>query len=222
MAREIDLPKPHGHWVWPLVRWFVFLVMTIFGPYRYRNSKNVPRKGGLIILCNHLADCDPVALQAACPRGIQFMSKSELWDMKFVGPMMRWWGAFPVKRGEPDRGALRIASELAKGGAAVGIFPEGQLSEDGKLLEIKPGATLIIKMAGVPVICCGLKNTNRVMPYGKLIPRPALAWVTATWGEPRVFDRETSTEEMVAWIEEEFRRLIPEPREHGSDIREQS
>ncbi len=212
MARELDLPKPHGHWMLGLIRILILWpVLTLLGPFRFRGYRNVPRKGGLIILCNHLADCDPVALQAACPRGIQFMSKSELWDMKVVGPLMRWWGAFPVKRGEPDRGALRIASELAKGGAAVCIFPEGQLSEDGKLQEIKPGATLVVRMADVPVICCGLRNTNRVIPYGKLVPRPALAWVSATWGEPKKFEKDATTEDIVAWAEAEFRRLIPEP-----------
>lgn len=213
MAKEIDLPKPHGHWMIEILRYLVvFPLLTILGPFRFRNWKHVPRKGGLIILCNHLADCDPVVLQAACPRGIQFMSKSELWDMKIVGPLMKWWGAFPVKRGEPDRASLRIASELAKGGAAVGVFPEGQLSEDGHLQEIKPGAALIIRMAGVPVICCGLRNTNRMVPYGSMIPRPALACVTANWGDVRQFDKDSTNEEIVGWIEQEFRRLIPEPK----------
>lgn len=212
MAKEVDLPKPHGHWLLPLARYLIIgPILTIFGPFRFSGSGRVPRKGGLIILCNHLADCDPVALQGACPRGIQFMSKSELWEMKVVGPLLKWWGSFAVKRGEPDRAALRLAAELAKSGAAVGIFPEGQLSENGKLQEIKPGAALIIRMAGVPVICCGLHNTNRIMPYGKLVPRPAFAWVTATWGEARTFDKDATTEEIVAWIEAEFRRLIPEP-----------
>ncbi|MBS1702286.1 MAG: 1-acyl-sn-glycerol-3-phosphate acyltransferase [Armatimonadetes bacterium] len=213
MAKEIDLPVPRGHWAIELLRYLVvFPLLTLLGPLRFRGWNRVPRKGGLIILCNHLADCDPVVLQAACPRGIQFMSKSELWDMKVVGPMMKWWGAFPVKRGEPDRASLRIAAELAKGGAAVGIFPEGQLSEDGLLQEIKPGAALIIRMAGVPVICCGLRNTNRILPYGKLVPRPAFAWVSANWGEVREFSKESTTEEIVAWAESEFRRLIPEPK----------
>ena len=213
MAKEVDLPKPHGHWLLPFLRYFdAYPILTILGPYRISGSRRVPRKGGLIILCNHLADCDPIALQAACPRGIQYMSKSELWEMKVVGPILKWWGCFAVKRGEPDRGALRIAAELAKSGAAVGIFPEGQLSEDGKLQELKPGAALIIRMAGVPVICCGLRNTNRILPYGKMVPRPSFAWVTANWGEVREFGKDDSTDDIIAWAEAEFRRLVPEPR----------
>ena len=196
-----------------LLKWLIgYPLFTIFGPFRTTGARNIPRQGGLIILCNHLADCDPIATQLACPRGIQFMSKHELWDMRFLGAFMRWWGGFPVKRGEPDRSALRLASELAKSGAAVGIYPEGKLSEDGHLQELKPGAALIIRLAGVPVICCGLRGTNKILPYGKLIPRPAFSWVTANWGEPRSFDKDTSTEEIISWAEAEFRRLIPEPK----------
>ena len=101
--------------------------------------------------------------------------------------------------------------ELAKAGRVVGIFPEGKLSEDGKLQEIREGAALIIRMSEVPVICLGIKNTNRIVPYGSLIPRPALCKVTAHWGEPRSFNKDASNEEITSWIEAEFRRLIPEP-----------
>jgi 1-acyl-sn-glycerol-3-phosphate acyltransferase len=140
------------------------------------------------------------------------MSKSELFSMKVVGTWMRFWGAFPVKRGAPDRRSLRIASELAKAGNVVGIFPEGQLSENGQLQEIREGAALIVRMAEVPVIVCGLRNTNRMVPYGSVIPRPAFARITATWGEARTFSKDSSNEEIAAWMESELRRLIPEPK----------
>jgi 1-acyl-sn-glycerol-3-phosphate acyltransferase len=169
-------------------------------------------QGGLIVIANHLADADPMVVQYACPRGIHFMSKSELWTVPVLKNFFAWWGSFPVKRGSPDRASLRLAAELAKAGRVVGIFPEGQLSEDTKLQPIREGAALIVRMAGVPVICCGIKNTNRIMPYGKLIPRPSLAKVTAVWGEARHFDGDATNEEIAAWMESELRRLIPEPK----------
>jgi len=93
-------------------------------------------------------------------------------------------------------------------GEAVGIFPEGQLSEDGELQEIKGGVALIIRMApGVPVICCGLKDTNKIIPYGKIVPRPAFKRIDVTWGEPRSFAKGTSVEEITGWIEGQLREL---------------
>jgi len=118
--------------------------------------------------------------------------------------------AFPVKRGEPDRSALRQAAETAKAGQVVCVFPEGQLSENGQLQELKAGSALVVKLAGVPVICCGLKRTNAIMPYGKILPRPAFGWVSARWGDVRTFERGESVEDIVAWAEQELRRLIGE------------
>lgn len=190
--------------------WFL---LTIFGPFRTRHRKKVPREGGLIILSNHLADVDPIAVQISCPRPIYFMAKSELFKMPVLGWALRMFRAFPVKRGEPDRSALRQAAETAKAGHAVCVFPEGQLSSDGKLKELKPGSALVVKLAGVPVICCGLRRTNAIMPYGKILPRPAWGWVSASWGQVRTFDRKDSVEDIVAWAEIEIRRLINEPGE---------
>lgn len=191
----------------PLMRAFCWVVFTLLGPFRAPNRRGIPKRGGLIILANHRADVDPIAIQLACPRPIYFMAKSELFSMPVIGWLMRGFRAFPVKRGEPDRSALKKAAAYAHKGQAVGVFPEGQLTETGELQELKPGAALIVRMAGCPVICCGLKRTDAILPYGKFIPRPALGWVTCAWGEPKQFDKHAKPEEILTWAEAEFRRL---------------
>jgi 1-acyl-sn-glycerol-3-phosphate acyltransferase len=213
IARDIDLPKPPSYFWICLMKYLIgFPLFMILGPFRVRGWRNVPRNGGVIILCNHLSDCDPVSTQLACPRAVQFMSKSELWDIKWLGAFMKWWGNFSVKRGEPDRTSLRVASELAKAGRAVCIYPEGQISEDGRLQPLKPGSALIVRMASVPVIVCGMNGTNKIMPYANLVPRPALSWVTVSWGEAKTFGKDATNEEIIEWADAEFRRLIPDPK----------
>ncbi|MEQ1935808.1 MAG: lysophospholipid acyltransferase family protein, partial [Fimbriimonadaceae bacterium] len=151
-------------------------------------------------------------VQMACPRPIYFMAKSELFSWYILGPILKMFHAFPVTRGAPDRTSLRRAAETAKAGQVVCVFPEGELSQSGKLIPLKAGSGLIVRMAGMPVICCGLKNTNRVMPYGKFIPRPALRVVSASWGDVRSFDRKDSPEDIMAWAENELRRLTDQPK----------
>lgn len=207
-----EFPSQKGHPYLRILKIVFGPILFLYGPFVHRNQKAVPLNGGLIVIANHLSDSDPLIVQGACPRGIHFMSKSELFSIPILKNWLKFWGAFPVKRGAPDRASLRLASDLAKDERVVGIFPEGKLSEDGKLQEIREGAALIIRMSGVPVICCGLKNTDRLIPYGKLIPRPAFRTVSATWGEPRTFGKDSSNEEIVEWIEAELRRLIPEPK----------
>ena len=87
------------------------------------------------------------------------------------------------------------------------IFPEGELSESGRLQPLLPGAALIVRKAGVPVVCCGIRNTNRVMPYRSVVPRPCFCRTYAEWGEPRTFDADASSEEILEWAEGELRRL---------------
>lgn len=208
---DLQLQHPlFTHVALPLIRCFGWLIMTLLGPYRYRNRASIPRAGGVLILSNHRADIDPIAVQMGCPRPIYFMAKSELFAMPLLGRVIRWFRAFPVKRGEPDRAAIKKAVALVQAGYVVGVFPEGQLTESGRLQPLKPGAALLVRLGGVPVLCCGLRGTDKVMPYGSMVPRPAFGWVECVWGEPRTFDKGTSAEEILAWIERELRHLSGE------------
>lgn len=161
----------------------------------------------MLILSNHLADADPVVVQLACPRPMHYMAKSELFEMPVLKHLIRFCGAFPVRRGEPDRGAIKQAVKLLRMGEVVCVFPEGQLSENGELQELKPGIALLARLAECQVICVGLQNTNRIMPYGKVTPRPSGRFTWVKWGSPRSFGKDAEVEEIVAWAEEELRRL---------------
>lgn len=208
MANELGKQSPFfEHVGLPIAKAFAWILLTILGPFTRKNVKRVPRSGGLLILSNHQADLDPIAVQIACPRTVYFMAKSELFEMKVLGKVIRWFKAFPVKRGEPDRSAIKHAVNLLKAGETVCVFPEGELSESGELLPLKPGVALIVRMANVPVICCRIDGTRRILPYGKLLPRPAFHTVSVKWGEPHQFTRDSETEEIIDWADKQLRLL---------------
>ena len=112
-----------------------------------------------------------------------------------------------MKRGEPDRQAIKRCVTILKAGEPACLFPEGELSETGDLLPLKPGLALIVRMAKVPVICLGIRGTRNVMPYGSFIPRPSFRIIHCEWGEPREFGTEATTEEILAWAEGQLRSL---------------
>ncbi len=192
---------------YPVLKFLVRVLMLLLGPLKVRGVHNVPARGGLLILANHIADIDPPVVQISCKRRIHFMAKSELFSMPVIKHLIRWFHAFPVKRGEPDRAAIKHAIELLHMGEAVCIFPEGQLSESGLLQPLLPGAALIVRKAGVPIICCGLRNTNRVMPYRSVVPRPGFCFTYAEWGEPRSFSDDATADEVIGWATQELLRL---------------
>jgi 1-acyl-sn-glycerol-3-phosphate acyltransferase len=193
--------------VLPLLRLFCWGLLTVLGPLRRHQANRMPKIGGVLVLANHLSDIDPIVVQIASKRPVYFMAKSELFDMRGVRYILKLFRAFPVKRGEPDRSALKHAIDLLKEGYVVCIYPEGELSESGHLLPLKPGIALIIRQALVPVICLGITGSSRVMPYGKTTPRFAFHTLHARWGEARRFNKDDAPEAILDWAEGELRAL---------------
>ena len=74
----------------------------------------------------------------------------------FVGDILMWTGAFPVRRGEGDRESLRQAREIARAGHMVGVFVEGTRQRFGYPGEVLPGAMMIALQEGVPIVPCGV------------------------------------------------------------------
>ncbi len=168
----------------PLLKLLLLILFRLLGGLRVEGQRRVPRRGGLLVTPNHISDCDPLALGAALPRPCWFMAKEELFAMRGLGPFIRFFHAFPVRRGEADRTALRMAETLLKAGEAVVIFPEGQLSATGELQPMLSGAALLALRAEVPVLPVGIEATNEVLPYGRRLPRRSSRPVVVRFGAP--------------------------------------
>ncbi len=127
---------------------------------RGHGMKNMPRSGGVLLIANHIDFFDPILIDAASPRPVLWMAKSEV----FSYPVLRWFanqsGAFPVERGKPDRSALRHAEAILKEGLVVGMFPEGTRSRTGGLQEPFAGASLLAIRSGAPIVPCGIVGSE--------------------------------------------------------------
>lgn len=162
------------YWLIRPIAWLVFhICYLLFGGVRFEGRDNVPRTGGALITPNHISDADPPTVAIALPRACWVMAKEEIFAIKIIGPLARWLHGFPVKRYTADRSALRQAENLLKSGEAVVIFPEGRISEDGTLQPLLPGVLLVARGADVPIVPAVLIGTDRIIPYGKLWPRPS-------------------------------------------------
>lgn len=194
------------------------LLLLLLGPFRTIGRSRQPKKPGFLIISNHISDLDPLAVQLASRSHVYFMAKSELFSMRFVGKFLRYWGAFPVERGAPDRGAIKHAIALLKEGKTVCIFPEGQLSADGKLQAFLPGAMLVAKQAKCEISCLGIQGLNRIMPYGTTVPRPAFHVCTAEFGASRQATKQDDLTELAQWAHEEIARILDTNEETPSNL----
>ena len=173
------------YWLIRPMAWILFhITYLLCGGVKFEGREHVPLKGGALITPNHISDADPPTVAIALPRDCWVMAKEEIFAMKIIGPISRWLHGFPVKRYTADRTALKRAEELLKSGEAVIIFPEGKLSEDGKLQPILPGVLLIARGANAPIIPTVMLGTDRIIPYGKLWPRPSGRKTIVRFGPP--------------------------------------
>jgi 1-acyl-sn-glycerol-3-phosphate acyltransferase len=90
------------------------------------------------------------------------MAKIELFSVPLLGGFIRKLGAFPVRRGEGDREAIRISERIVAEGRVLVIFPEGHRSGNGVLLEAHPGAGYIALRTGAPVVAVAITGTQKI------------------------------------------------------------
>jgi len=183
---------------------------------RIEGRRNVPRRGGLIVVANHLSLADPPVLWYAFPRHLCFMGRADIPSIPIIGPIARLAKTVPIKQRAPDRLGLKLAIETIQSGEALAIFPEGELSESGDLQPFLPGILLILRQTRAPVLPVGLIGTDKILPYGKLVPKPAFGVVTVRFGElipaERILSLPTA-EAQLAFLEEQVARLSGQKRQ---------
>ncbi len=162
-------PEPIRSWTWPhykLLMWVIRGLLHLSGGFRITEYGHVPLKGGAIIAANHLSFLDPPAIGAALTRRSYFFAKQELFEVPVLGWFISKSYAFPVDRDTVDRTAIRNAISILQAGELLTMYPEGSRSPDGTLQNANTGAAFIARQAGVPIIPCAIKGTNKVFPRG--------------------------------------------------------
>lgn len=128
---------------------------------------NVPRRGGALLVGNHVGTIDPPLTGSLIPRlDVHYMAKSEAFASRRVRWIFRGFNAFPVVRGSADRTALRYTLELLHGGHIVLVYPEGSRSPDGHLREPQAGVGFLARHGRVPVIPVAVWGTEKVLATG--------------------------------------------------------
>jgi 1-acyl-sn-glycerol-3-phosphate acyltransferase len=155
--------------VTPLRRFFIFILtplLKMLAKVSVRGVEHFPVAGGAIVACNHVSFFDGFALQLALPRPIYFMGKEENFKNPFLRFFMYQIGAFPVKRGTYDRGALDQALRILKSGELLGMFPEGTRTYGKGLIEAKGGAAILAIKINCPIVPVALAGTQNILKRG--------------------------------------------------------
>ncbi len=134
---------------------------------------NVPRSGPVIIAGNHVSFADEIFTPLAARRQVFYFAKAEYFNSpglrgRAMGAFFHGLGQLPVDRDDPRAAAGSIDSgvEVLRDGQALGIYPEGTRSPDGRLYKFRTGVARLALRSGAPVVPVGLVGTRDVQPPG--------------------------------------------------------
>ena len=131
---------------------------------------NIPQKDSFIMVSNHGSLLDPPFLGHALGRNISFMAKAELFEIPFLGFVIKACGAYPVKRGIADKNTIKIACEKLSNDNCIGIFIDGTRQKNGRVNKPKQGAALLAFKNKKLLLPVAIVNSNKLIRFKFFIP----------------------------------------------------
>lgn len=129
------------------------------------NKENIPQDTNYIIVANHLSNFDPLLLAMKWEERLFFMAKEELFNVFFIGWVLKKVEMIAVRRGESDRKAVKESLKYLKDGKILALFPEGTRNRSQEiLLPFHGGAAFFAKSANLQVLPVAIKGTKQIKP----------------------------------------------------------
>jgi len=142
-----------------VVYWVIRAIITLLFRVDEAQFEHIPEGGPLIMVTNHVNIMEiPILYVHLQPRKVTAFIKFEQWDNAITNFLLTLWEAIPVRRGEPDIKAFRIAQKMLEEGFIVAIAPEGTRSGHGRLQPPHAGVVPLALHSGaalLPVVYYG-------------------------------------------------------------------
>jgi 1-acyl-sn-glycerol-3-phosphate acyltransferase len=208
-------------WFGRLARFVTRVLLVTLTRWRVEGKENIPRTGPLLVVVNHINLADPPIIATSLRRPTFFMAKDDLWRSGFSRWVVSNFGAFPVRRGAADRGALRQTCEIMSRGSVVVIFPEATRSRDHRLQPAYPGAAMVARLSGAPVLPVGLTGTEVISWSFWWLKRPRITVKIGPTFKLPSFDGKVSKDELAQQTEHLMSRLADLlPESYGGTMKQ--
>ena len=132
--------------------------------------ENIPQKNSFIMVSNHGSLLDPPLLGHALGRNISFMAKAELFQIPFLGFVIKSCGAYPVKRGIADKNTIKTACKKLADNNSIGIFIDGTRQKNGRVNKPKQGAALLAFKNQKLLLPVAIVNSHKLIRFKFFIP----------------------------------------------------
>jgi long-chain acyl-CoA synthetase len=235
---EFVFPRWAQRWPVTWIRTFIYYLLTwpathlmahprVFGRDNLRGVK-----GPVLIISNHVIYLDVGFVLAALPRRLRHrlavaMGGERLAEMR--QPPREWlfakrwlqrmnyllvvslFNVFPLPKKSGFRESFRFAGELSDRGWNILIFPEGDLTADGKLQAFRAGIGLLASDLKIPVVPLRIDGAYEIRQARSLFNRPGRVRVTI--GKPVEFPLGTDPQKIARVLQKSVAELGCEPRQ---------
>ncbi len=138
-----------------IVKGLVLLFGKLVFKTKIEGLKNIPHKGGGLIIANHVSYLDFILIACATKRMVRFVMNKDVYDKPGLKWLLKKLHMIPIyPRGGYNH--LRIFNETCQreinDGHLVAIFAEGTVTRNGHLLGFKKGMEHIARGINAPII----------------------------------------------------------------------
>lgn len=190
---------PLRPWWW-VCRTAVFALFWLLFKCHVVRIGRVPKRGPVILACNHQSFFDPVLATISLSREAAYMARDTLFINPYFGWLIRSLNAIPIKRSHADVTSLKEMLRRLRDNYVVVIFPEETRTVDGSVGPMKSGTVLIAKKAKATILPVCIDGAYEAWPRTR--PLPGLGRVTVMYGHP------ISPEQMKGLSDEEVTERI--------------
>jgi len=138
-------------------------------------SENIPIDGPCIICPNHCSFLDAFLILPSLPKALRsnifFLGYHIYFDITIIRNFIKLGRIIPLDPAANLVDSMRACGYVLRHGKTICLFPEGNISPDGKLLPFKKGVGVLAKELNIPLIPTLISGAFEALPRGNKFPR---------------------------------------------------
>jgi len=133
--------------------------------------KNLDRNSGIVVVGNHQSNMDVPLISGYFPMDLGFVAKHEMEKWPFYGLWMKKSHCVFLNRENPREGikSIKKAVGIIKSGYPTVIFPEGERSLTGEMIDFKKGSFRLATDTNGIIVPVTVKGTYAVQKRGSVL-----------------------------------------------------